>query len=319
MFGYIRPAYPELKVRENKLYRAYYCGVCRAMGKCTGQISRLALNYDLVFLSMIRQAVTGEATRVRECRCAVHPLKKRPFCEMGDSLSFCAYCASVLALGKLRDDIRDESGLRRLASRSAHSLLRRSGNKAEEKYPELCRSVSDCLESIREAEERGEADVDLMCGLFGELLGEVSCFGLSGRERTVSRAVGVAVGKFIYLCDAADDAYSDIKSGRYNPLVLSLGKDICEKRTVYGFDLRSREKYVLREDMAQSVLCSASYILRDLSEAVSLIDFTNAPELRGIVENIAHIGMAGQMRYILGLIRVPEQNMKGHSTDEGSI
>ena len=53
MFGYVQPAYAELRVREHELYKAYYCGLCRAMGRTTGQLSRFSLNYDLVFLAMM--------------------------------------------------------------------------------------------------------------------------------------------------------------------------------------------------------------------------------------------------------------------------
>ena len=54
MFGYIRTDVPEMRVRENEYYRAVYCGLCRAQGKCTGQCSRFTLNYDIVFLALLR-------------------------------------------------------------------------------------------------------------------------------------------------------------------------------------------------------------------------------------------------------------------------
>ena len=60
MFGYIRTDTPELRVRENEYYKAVYCGMCRAQGKCTGQCSRLTLSYDMVFLALLRLAVSGE-------------------------------------------------------------------------------------------------------------------------------------------------------------------------------------------------------------------------------------------------------------------
>ena len=48
MFGYIKPHSPELKVREDAYYRGVYCGLCRAMGRCTGCLSRFTLSYDFV-------------------------------------------------------------------------------------------------------------------------------------------------------------------------------------------------------------------------------------------------------------------------------
>ena len=37
MFGYVKTVRGELRIREYEYYRASYCGLCRAMGKCTGQ------------------------------------------------------------------------------------------------------------------------------------------------------------------------------------------------------------------------------------------------------------------------------------------
>ena len=53
MFGYIKPDIPELKMKENELYKAVYCGLCKTMGKCTGCASQLTLNYDFAFLAML--------------------------------------------------------------------------------------------------------------------------------------------------------------------------------------------------------------------------------------------------------------------------
>ena len=46
MFGYVMPYVPTLQVQEYELYRAVYCGLCREMGRITGQASRLTLSYD---------------------------------------------------------------------------------------------------------------------------------------------------------------------------------------------------------------------------------------------------------------------------------
>ena len=53
MFGYIRLNKPECKIREYEYYRAVYCGLCRMLGKCTGQCSRLMLSYDMTFMALV--------------------------------------------------------------------------------------------------------------------------------------------------------------------------------------------------------------------------------------------------------------------------
>ncbi|RMG65372.1 MAG: hypothetical protein D6722_16010, partial [Bacteroidetes bacterium] len=41
-------------------YRLHYCGTCKAIGSRYGQVSRLTLNYDVVFLSELLSDLMGE-------------------------------------------------------------------------------------------------------------------------------------------------------------------------------------------------------------------------------------------------------------------
>jgi len=128
MFGYVRPLVSEMKVRENEMFRALYCGLCRAMGKHTGCASTLTLSYDFVFLAVFRSALTGEKLTVEKHRCALHPLKKRAMAADSETLRYCARAAALLTFAKLQDDLTDERGLRRLIARTLHpaaSALRR--------------------------------------------------------------------------------------------------------------------------------------------------------------------------------------------------
>ena len=110
MFGYIRTDVPELRVRENEYYRAVYCGLCRAQGKCTGQCSRMTLSYDMTFLALLRLAISKETPEIKSGRCLAHPFKKRAYVADCDALSYCAYASALLFYGKTVDDILDEKG-----------------------------------------------------------------------------------------------------------------------------------------------------------------------------------------------------------------
>ena len=38
MLGYVVSYRPELKVWESEIYKAYYCGVCKSIGRRYGQL-----------------------------------------------------------------------------------------------------------------------------------------------------------------------------------------------------------------------------------------------------------------------------------------
>lgn len=65
MFGYILPDKPELKIKEYELYRAYYCGVCRAIKRRHGNIPRLTLTYDITFLALFYRLLSKNSRIIR--------------------------------------------------------------------------------------------------------------------------------------------------------------------------------------------------------------------------------------------------------------
>ena len=303
MFGYIKPAYGELRVRENELYRAAYCGLCRSMGKCTGTVSCLSLNYDLVFLVLLRYALTGDKIGIRPGRCVAHPLKRRPYLVHSESLAFTAGASAILTAGKIRDDISDEHGIRRLGA----GLILPFANYAAKRggQSELQAFVADKLSELSSLEKENCDSVDKMAGLFGELLGEVAACGLDGSSARIAREMGKYTGRFIYIIDAADDMAKDAKLCRYNPFVAAYGKDILEERTVWDHSGKSRKRIVPKRDAADGIMTAAKLDLMGLERAENLIEYEdsqNGGMLHGIIGNIIGMGMPGEMMRVLGLV-----------------
>ena len=71
MFGYIGPDRPYLFIKDETLYKAMYCGVCRCISKECGQMARTALTYDMAFMSALSTFVAqnmgaGQPERARK-------------------------------------------------------------------------------------------------------------------------------------------------------------------------------------------------------------------------------------------------------------
>ena len=114
MLGYIRTQGPELRLRDYEIYRALYCGLCRHMGKCTGQCSRFSLSYDFVFLAAVRISILNEPVTTILSRCPVHPLHKRKTVKDSETLKYCADASALLTYHKCRDDLADERGFKKM-------------------------------------------------------------------------------------------------------------------------------------------------------------------------------------------------------------
>ena len=285
MFGYIRPLVSELKVGEYEYYKSVYCGLCRALGKNTGCSSRLSLNYDLVFLALIRMAVLGEKHSISRKRCMVHPSKKRPILDKCRALDFCTYATAMIADIKIRDSYRDSRGIRKAGAfflRPYGRIMRRR-SKA---IGEVSETVGQLMKEFAELEEKEVPSIDVPADLFGKALA-VLCSGDTGDEESpefrICYETGMHLGRFIYIADAADDFGDDIKSGNYNPIRLFYNSDEITD--------------TMRKNLYEALLLECKAV----SSSVSLLDFSAVPEAGSIIKNTVEYGMPAAACRILGI------------------
>ena len=245
MFGFVTAA-SELLSEEDKIrYRGWYCGLCRSLGKVSGQSSRLLLNYDMTFLAILLSSVHRLPETSEECACAAHPLKKH--LEIHTSASdYSADMSVILGYYKLLDDWHDDRNPAALAAASAFASKCRE---LEEKYPRQSQAISTCLENLSELEQDGECNPDLPANCFGRLMGELFVMDDGMEYQQELRAFGRTLGRFIYVLDAATDLRSDIRHERYNCLTGTPPEEIHQTLQVMGGDfMRCYKKLPITAD-----------------------------------------------------------------------
>ena len=280
MFGYVKVAKGELRVREYEYYRASYCGLCRAMGQCTGQCSRMLLNYDFAFMANVRMALEGETPTFKKKRCMAHPLRARYTVEPTAALRYCAAASVVLAFEKCRDDLADERGFSRVAAWLKCLLLRRAYRRAARQCEELPEAVREHLLKLRQLEEEKRPSVDEVAEVFGNMMAYIMSFGLEGNTARIAAKIGYCTGRFVYIADAADDCERDEKNGSYNPFLL-----------MYGHLPTVEEK----KDIEGALMIG----LADLEAAMDLIDEAQCNERRAVLQNILYLGLPRVAKHVL--------------------
>ena len=228
MLGYVRINKGELKVKEYELYRGLYCSLCRALGKEYGQLSRLVLSYDATFVVLLALAVKDVTPDFRKGRCPFNPSKKCCYCLNGaDSFVFAAAVSMMLFYFKVRDNIRDGKFFSRVFAHIILPYAKRKFKKAAAKYPSLALEISVLMDEQSEIERENSDDVDKAADPSAKALGLI--FEEIAKEKNGLYDFGYALGRWVYLSDAADDIESDLKSGSYNVFVNKYGLQKGEK------------------------------------------------------------------------------------------
>lgn len=234
MFGYIRPFTPELKVRENELYGAVYCGLCKSMGRGTRFYSRLSLSYDAVFLALVLASLRGERFVTEEGRCGLNPFRKKLIAADSPLLRFCSAASAELTYYSVIDRVNDERGMKRLGARLLLPAVRRMKKNAEKIYPFDTAYIEKCLGELSAIESEESPDLDRAAECSGKLLSYIFECGAPDGKRESAGYIGMCTGKFIYTADACDDLEKDEKNGAYNPLRFGEGEPDVKLYAAYG-------------------------------------------------------------------------------------
>jgi hypothetical protein len=280
MLGYIVPQKSELRVREYEIYNAYYCAVCHSIRDRYGQLPRLMLSFDSVFLAMLAASLSDEDDAVTEFRCGTHPWRKRntlgkqrdgssasvrkrenrPPASLGE-IDYAADMLILLGYYNLLDDKADE---KKAIGYLGSTALSGAFKKAKKNHPEKAELIQDGLRRLSTLEGRKEGSIDVVAEPFAKIMEEVFDIGAEDKAVTAGfRKIGYHIGKWIYLIDAADDLEKDRKKHSYNPL---------------------RYKAMDRE----SLLLNLRLYLSAVAETMDLLPIRKN---RAILENIAYIGM----------------------------
>lgn len=225
MFGYVTANELELKVKDYKKYKAYYCGLCQSLKEAYGLTGQVTLTYDMTFAILLLTSLYECETRTQAHRCIVHPMKKQVVLQ-NEMTEYAADMNLILAYYHLKDDWNDEKSVKSLAGKT---ILEYKVRKAVLKYPRQCKVIEEELEHLAQYEREGVMEIDLPAGCFGRLMAEMFVYKMDHWEESL-RKIGFYLGKFIYIMDAYDDLAKDIESGNYNPLKeLSKAEDYEER------------------------------------------------------------------------------------------
>ncbi len=283
MFGYVKPFIPNLRIKDYELYKSVYCGLCRAMKKRTGNLSRFTLSYDMTFFALVRLALSETELSIRKRRCAVHPLKKRPMMDENPALTYTAYASALLAGYKIDDTRADEKGLKKLGASLATPYGNRLKKRARRAEYEIEAIVRDGMAEISRLEKEQCPIPDQIADAFGMLLGELLSAGFDGSKAMIAKEIGLHTGRFVYLIDAANDYPEDRKKGSYNPFL-------------FAFEAAEELEAFRKTTLRGMLTMDADKILH----AVDLIEFENRSMLRSCIENIITDGLESALSLTVG-------------------
>lgn len=260
MFGYVRPNLADMSPEVQARYRAHYCGLCHAIGDRHGQAARMALTFDLAYLTIFLGSLYEPEETSGEGKCVPHPVKKHAWVR-SKITDYAADMTIALTYHKLMDDWQDD---RNIAAKGASSVLKKAYVRVRADWPRQCEAIERTLADLSQVEKRRDPSPDAAARCFGKLMAELFVMQEDYWANAL-RAFGYSLGRYIYLLDAVCDADKDAKKGGYNPVLLMEKKPEDMRDTlelVLGDASAAFEKLPLiqDEDILRNILYSGVWL-----------------------------------------------------------
>ena len=278
MFGYVIVNKQEMKFKDFEVYQSYYCGFCRELKERYGVKGQITVTYDMTFLILLLTGLYETEDKVSECKCIAHPFDKHPTRRN----SFTEYAADMnilLTYYQCMDDWEDE---KKVWKRGYAGILKKAFRDTSARHPEKAEVISAQLNALHEYEKKGEKNLDIVAGCFGNIMSEIFAFRKDEWEEDLRR-MGFFLGKYIYLMDAYEDMEKDEKNGNFNPFLSMRGES--------GFD--DKVYQILRMMMAE---CSRAF------EKLPILENTD------ILRNILYSGVWCRYEMVRGRRKEQQEN-----------
>jgi len=214
MFGYVTASMKELSKPQRQRYEAVYCGICRQIRDQASGICRLGLSYDMAFLALLLMSLYEPDEQSGDRACGFHWIRPRKWVD-NPIISYAADMNVALAYYNAADDWKDD---RKLSAKVLAGFFGKTYPDIQQRYPRQCSAIEACIDRLSALEAENCANPDEPANCFGTLMGELLVYQEDLWAPTL-RQMGMALGRFIYLADAAVDYRRDIRKQKYNPYI----------------------------------------------------------------------------------------------------
>lgn len=209
-----------MKMKDFEVYQAYYCGACKQLQQSYGFAVRFLLNYDLVLLAIVADALSNDSGLDKKEACFANPIHKKMIRHNTFGLSLAADALILLSYHKACDNIADEKWPKRFGYQIAKSFLSFKYKRAMKQYPEIADCVTTQMQNQFSLEKNNCAQIDEACEPTAKMCEALfTASGNTESEKKILARLGLFAGQIVYLLDATEDYEKDKKSGSYNVFI----------------------------------------------------------------------------------------------------
>lgn len=275
MFGYVIPDKNNMYIKDYNVFQAYYCGLCKTLGKTGSQITRLCTNYDTTFYNVLIHSIAKQEVSFAKKMC-VYNGKKKVVILPDELTKKIADLSVLLVYYNAEDDVTDGKKSRIFIKWRLYARKRR----AEKRMPKINQLMKDSFAKLNTLEREKCESIDKVADCFASLMRDITRELVNTNDDIDTFTYNL--GRMVYLLDAVDDVEKDSKKNRYNPILLNFGK--CAQKSDYLAKNADELAFLLNSTYNKMV---GSYNKMDIVLG------------EGVLSNTIYLGIKKQMERLL--------------------
>ena len=279
MFGYVLPDKPNMFVKDYAEYRAFYCGLCKSIGKKCSQVMRFTTNYDITFLNVLYHAVFNKDVEIAEEGCILGPFKKKAIVKDDELTRDIIDVNNILAHYKCIDDVIDNKSGTKWAFDKI--LLKKHYKRSKVNFNNIDSLVSKGYDDLRKLEKENVASTDRVADPFANIMKGIAQELFRDKYTEDLGDMMYALGKWVYLVDAIDDIDDDYKNKKFNLFLVNY--DYIDKKTFL----------VEKHDELEFILTSSEKVIEDSFSKIKVEKY------EGVLTNVLWYGIKAKTKDIL--------------------
>lgn len=214
MFGYVIPDKMNMFMKDYYGYRAFYCGLCKSIGRRCSQLMRINTTYDMTFLNILAHGVLDVEPEMKMQKCVLNVVVKKLTAQDDELTQKIVDIGTILAHYKCVDDIIDDKSLSKKFVDNA--IIKKHYKKAKKLYPELDSYIAQKYLELEQLEKDKCYSIDRIAHPFGEIMVKIGEVVFEDKYDENLSNMLYNIGKWVYLADAIDDVDDDFKEKKYN-------------------------------------------------------------------------------------------------------
>ena len=219
MVGYLKPNFKKMSTENKRIYKSFYCGLCKSLKKYYGYLGITSLNYEITtFLILIKGLHCG-TNKYFHGSCTISPFVPVSYVDyLNDDFAFAANISLLIASYEIKDNLIDDGGIK---WKIINNIIQKKQTDCifikENYYKKMDAAVSDFYKKEKE-KDCTIYELVSCCGNVVECLIAPLIFANASASNFMLLKLANLTGQWIYLIDACDDYMDDRKNFRFNPL-----------------------------------------------------------------------------------------------------